>query len=57
VHSSGDGAEIVLVEKAVLADEGVKKEIEKLQLPEGTIVMSDPWIYGRCITSLANHHV
>jgi primary-amine oxidase len=47
VHSPGDASEIVLIESIVLADEGVKKEIEKLQLPEGTMVMSDPWIYGR----------
>jgi len=47
VHSSGDGEEIVLVEKIALEDEFVKAEIAKLQLPEGTVVISDPWIYGR----------
>jgi primary-amine oxidase len=25
----------------------VKAEIAKLQLPEGTVVISDPWIYGK----------
>ena len=47
VHSPGDGEEIVLVEKIALEDESVKAEIAKLQLPEGTVVISDPWIYGR----------
>ena len=35
------------MEKAALADEGVQAEIAKLQLPEGTVVISDPWIYGQ----------
>ena len=46
VHSGADGEEIVLVEKIALEDEGVKAEIAKLQLPEGTVIISDPWIYG-----------
>ena len=45
-HGPGDGEEVVLVEKIALADEKVKAEIAKLQLPEGTVVISDPWIYG-----------
>ena len=45
-HSPGDGEEVLLVEKVALEDEGVKAEIAKLQLPEGTVVISDPWIYG-----------
>jgi primary-amine oxidase len=47
VHSSADGEEILLVEKVALEDERVKAEIAKLQLPEGTVVISDPWIYGK----------
>ena len=35
-----------MIEKNALDDEGVKAEISKLQLPEGTIVCADPWIYG-----------
>lgn len=35
-----------MIEKNALEDEGVKAEIAKLQLPEGTIVCADPWIYG-----------
>lgn len=46
IHSPGDGEEIILVEKIALEDEGVKAEIAKLKLPEGTVVISDPWIYG-----------
>jgi len=39
--------EIVAIEKAALEDEGVKAELAKLKLPEGTVVISDPWIYGK----------
>ncbi|KAJ4364306.1 hypothetical protein N0V95_000818 [Ascochyta clinopodiicola] len=46
VHANGDGDEIMAIEKIVLADENVQAEIAKLQLPEGTVVISDPWIYG-----------
>lgn len=46
IHAPGDAEEILRIEKIALADEGVKREIAKLQLPEGTIVVSDPWIYG-----------
>lgn len=46
LHANGDGEEIVRIEKAALEDEGVKDAISKLQLPEGTVVISDPWIYG-----------
>lgn len=46
MHSNADGEEINLVEKLALEDEGVKAEIAKLQLPEGTVIISDPWIYG-----------
>lgn len=47
IHSSIDGEEILAVEVAALADAGVKAEIAKLQLPEGTVVVCDPWIYGK----------
>lgn len=45
-HSAADGPEILCVERVVLEDEGVKAEIAKLELPEGTVVVTDPWIYG-----------
>lgn len=47
VHSNADGDEIVNVERIALEDEQVKAEIAKLKLPEGTVVISDPWIYGK----------
>ncbi len=47
VHSNADGDEIILCEKVALEDERVKAELAKLKLPEGTVVISDPWIYGR----------
>lgn len=46
VHGPGDAEEICNIEKIALSDEGVKREIAKLQLPEGAAVVSDPWIYG-----------
>ncbi|KAJ9621672.1 hypothetical protein H2203_007161 [Taxawa tesnikishii (nom. ined.)] len=46
VHASGDGEEILAIERIALEDEGVKAELAKLQLPEGSVVISDPWIYG-----------
>ena len=49
IHANGDGEEIVLIEKLALQDEKVQAEIAKLQLPEGTVVISDPWIYGMCL--------
>lgn len=45
-HSSADGAEILDIERIALEDEGVKEAIAKLKLPEGTVVVVDPWIYG-----------
>ena len=46
MHGNGDYEEILLIEKNALEDEGVKAEVAKLQLPEGTVVCADPWIYG-----------
>lgn len=46
LHANGDGDEIVAIEKVALADAGVQAAIAKLELPEGTVVISDPWIYG-----------
>lgn len=45
-HGNGDYEEILMVEKNALADDKVKAELAKLQLPEGTVVCADPWIYG-----------
>ncbi len=46
LHANGDGEEIIAIEKALLADPSVQAEIAKLKLPEGSVVISDPWIYG-----------
>jgi primary-amine oxidase len=45
-HGPADGPEIVAMEQVALADPGVQAEIKKLCLPEGSVVVSDPWIYG-----------
>lgn len=54
VHSGADSEELVAVELIALEDEGVKAAIAKLQLPEGTVVVCDPWIYGRFTTAILN---
>lgn len=46
-HGNADYEEIMMVEKNALEDEGVKAALAKLQLPEGTAVCADPWIYGK----------
>ena len=51
-HPNGDGEEIIAVEKAVLAHPEVQAQLDKLQLPPGSIVVSDPWIYGTTIARL-----
>ncbi|KAI4594319.1 hypothetical protein KJ359_008342 [Pestalotiopsis sp. 9143b] len=45
-HGPVDESEIITVEKIALEDPRTKAEIEKLQLPEGTVVVCDPWIWG-----------
>ena len=54
VHGPGDLEEILQVEKIALEDESVKAEIAKLGLPEGTAIISDPWIYGILRRSTSN---
>ena len=46
IHANGDGDEIIAIEKMVLSDKAVLAEIAKLQLPESTVVVCDPWIWG-----------
>jgi len=46
VHAPVDGSEIVALEQVALEDAGVQAEIAKLKLPEGAVVVCDPWIYG-----------
>lgn len=45
-HSYIDTAYMQAVERACMADERVKNEIEKLKLPEGTTVVVEPWAYA-----------
>lgn len=52
VHGPGDAEEIMLVEKLALEDKGLKAEVAKLGLPEGTALICDPWIYGKTARSL-----
>lgn len=47
LHAPGDGDEIIAVERIAIADEGVQAAIAKLQLPEGSQIVIDPWIYGK----------
>jgi primary-amine oxidase len=46
MHPNSDSEELFAVEKAVLNHPDVQAEIAKLELPAGTVVVSDPWIYG-----------
>jgi len=46
MHANGDAEELGAVEEILLKDPGVLAEIEKLKLPEGAVLVSDPWIYG-----------
>ncbi|KAK1829344.1 copper amine oxidase, partial [Podospora conica] len=46
IHANGDGEELTAVEEALLAHPDVQAEIAKLQLPPGSVVVADPWIYG-----------
>lgn len=52
IHACADGEEITRVERTVLEDEGVKVEAAKLKLPEGSVVVCDPWIYGKLSYSI-----
>lgn len=45
LHAPGDGEEIIAIERLALEDEGVRAAIAKLELPEGSQVVCDPWIY------------
>lgn len=45
-HGPGDFDEILSMERIALEHEDIKAEIAKLKLPEGAVVVADPWIYG-----------
>lgn len=46
-HGNGVFDEIVTIGKIVLEDEGVKVAIAELKLPEGAVIIADPWTYGK----------
>lgn len=54
IHGNADYEEVLMIEKRALEDKGVQEAIAKLQLPEGTVVCADPWIYGMSLIS-ASH--
>ena len=45
-HSYIDTEFMKSVEKACLADEGVKEQVSTLELPEGSQVVVEPWAYA-----------
>lgn len=49
LHAQVDASEIIAVEKIILGDPQVQAAIGELELPKGTVVVCDPWIYGRLI--------
>lgn len=46
VHAPNDPEEVFAIEDAVLKHPQVQSELAKLQLPAGTHIVCDPWIYG-----------
>ncbi len=47
LHAQVDASEIIAVEKIILGDSQVQAAIAELELPKGTVVVCDPWIYGK----------
>jgi primary-amine oxidase len=45
LHGPVDDNEILEVERLTLEDPRVKAEIDLLQLPQGSVVVCDPWIW------------
>jgi primary-amine oxidase len=45
-HSYIDADYMQRVEKACMADERVKSEIGRLKLPDGAVVVVEPWAYA-----------
>ena len=50
IHGAADSSEILAIEKLVRGDEGVKQEIKKLQLPDDSVVICEPWPYGNSLS-------
>jgi len=47
VNACCDAAEIAKIEQIALEDASVLAEVAKLELPQGSTIVVDPWIYGR----------
>ena len=45
-HAAADTSELYEIEEIALSSPEVKKELERLNLPAGSIVACDPWTYG-----------
>ncbi|BGP32212.1 hypothetical protein JCM10296v2_003992 [Rhodotorula toruloides] len=45
-HGPGDDEEVLKIAEISLESPMVKKELERLQLPEGSEVIAEPWPYG-----------
>ncbi|KAK4192321.1 copper amine oxidase [Podospora australis] len=45
-HANADGEELMAVEKFVVEHPAFQAELAKLKLPEGAVIVIDPWIYG-----------
>jgi primary-amine oxidase len=52
VHAPNDPEEVFAIEAVVLKHPQVQAELTKLQLPAGTYVVCDPWIYGMGLVAL-----
>lgn len=48
IHAPLDAEVIIRMEKVAFENEKVQAELKKLQLPEGSVVVCDPWPYGMC---------
>lgn len=46
LHGPIDGPEVIAIEKICAEDESIQCELAKLDLPKGSVVVTDPWIYG-----------
>lgn len=51
IHGAGDAAEIMAVEQVALADDRVQEALKELRLPQGAVIVADPWIYGQQLPS------
>ena len=52
IHAAGDGEEVMEMERICLGDKAVQDAIAKLELPEGSKVVIDPWIYGVLLSQI-----